>query len=182
MPDDGLPHNSNISRRALEALHEGAFGWALSLCGHEPAGAEEVIQQTYLLLVEGGARYDGRSTLKTWLYGVVKNVSRRHHRRHRFDLALVSKLGDEPAGAVHDVAAIDAEIDAETDRDQIRLAVEKAISQLPGRQREVLQLVTYSDFTIKQTAEVLGVSVGSARTHYHRAKLALRSHLEDLND
>lgn len=172
MNHDGLEHNTEISRQALAALHEGAFGWALSLTGYDGQAAEDVMQQTYLTLLEGKARYQGRSSLKTWLYGVVRNTARRYLRGQRLERGRIDRYA---SSMVFEVAE-------ETTPDSSDLqsgAIRAAVHNLPNRQREVLELVIDAEFTIAQTAEVLGISVGSARTHYHRAKQTLRGQLED---
>ncbi len=177
MLDDGFAHNPKVSHAALAELHAGACGWALSLTGRQPEVAEDVMQQTYLLILEGRARYDGASSLKTWLYGVVRNVARRHARQRRVRLGLMARL----AGAFSDPAG-ETVSENPPPRQGIEARLRGAVRGLPARQREVLELVFDAEFTLAQAAVVLGISVGAARTHYHRAKTTLRQRLEVEND
>src|SRR6266571_8298132 len=60
----------------LEELHAAAFGWALSCCGWDRSAAEDVLQATYLKLLDGRARFDGRSTVRTFVFGVIARTAR----------------------------------------------------------------------------------------------------------
>ena len=176
MIEDEFRNNPGISRHALAALHEAAFSWALSLTRHDSQAAEDVMQQTYLSLVEGSARFDGAASLKTWLFAVIRNTARRYWRAQAQQDSLAANLETEQDAQVHPTASQSAEaqmIQAPPP------ALRAAIRNLPDRQKQVLELVVDADFTIEQAATVLGVSVGSARTHYHRAKQALRLALEE---
>jgi RNA polymerase sigma-70 factor (ECF subfamily) len=178
MIDDGLEHNPGISRRALAALHEGAFGWALSLTRYDAQAAEDVMQQAYLTLVEGKARFDGDASLKTWLYAVIRNSARRYQRRRWLEARHMVQMGDDEF--------IDTNVDdaaAAADGEQVPPpALRQAVESLPDRQRQVLELVIDAELTLKESARVMGISVGSARTHYHRAKQTLRRQLERSDD
>ena len=67
--------------RELEALHEASFAWALRCCGGDRGEAEDVLQTTYLKIVEGRARYRGESAIRTWLFAVIKRTAVDAHRR-----------------------------------------------------------------------------------------------------
>ena len=52
------------------------------------------------------------------------------------------------------------------------------MTMLPARQRDVLELIVYREFSLSECASILGMRVGSVRTHYQRAKVNLRKHLK----
>jgi RNA polymerase sigma-70 factor (ECF subfamily) len=66
-------------------------------------------------------------------------------------------------------------IDSRVAADRLR----DALRQLPARQREVLHLVFHEDLTVESAGGIMGVSLGSARTHYARGKARLRSLLQE---
>ncbi len=157
-------------RAQLEALHSESFGWALA-CS-EPERAESVLQQSYLKVLDGKARFDGRSSFKTWFFGVVRNTAREDRRR-----AIWRKLRLLPAEAAE---ALPHRADAEADLagSELRASLLRLLGELPRRQREVLHLVFYQELTLEEAAEAMAVSIGSARTHYERGKKKLRELLE----
>lgn len=155
----------------LARLHEDSFGWALSCCGWSDADAEDVLQTTYVKVISGRARFGGSSTFRTWLFGVIRHTAREHGRRARSHVERAERLAREPVAAGPVVPRPD-EAYARSERSERLLA---ALDQLPARQREVLHLVFYQDLTIREAAEVMEVSLGSARVHYERGKKRLRS-------
>src|SRR2546426_369219 len=65
----------------LEQLHAAAFGWALSCCGWDRPAAEDVLQASYLKILDGRARFDGRSGFRTWAFGVTRRTAQEARRR-----------------------------------------------------------------------------------------------------
>ena len=59
----------------LEWLHAAAFGWALACCAGDRAAAEDALQASYLKVLDESARFDGRSSFRTWLFGVVRRTA-----------------------------------------------------------------------------------------------------------
>ena len=164
---DALDNNPLVSRSALEAIHSQAFGWALSRCDFDHAIAEDLMQQAYVELLSGNARFDNKSSLKTFVFSVVQNLARSRFRRISSRLRLVKQYHRE---SVNDVA--------ET-VEPVEDGVWRAVRALPARQRDIIELMFCRDLTIKQAAVVMGVSTGTGRVHYDRAKKALRSRLLD---
>src|SRR5262245_24948657 len=97
------------------------------------ADAEEVLQTVYLSILEGRARFDGRSAFKTWLFAVVRNVANRARRRRWLEARAPWRflLGSE-------AEPVDPLIAREKGA-----RVRRALGTLPARQREVLDLVFF---------------------------------------
>src|SRR2546429_7362041 len=63
--------------RELDHLHPAAFGWALACCAGDRAAAEDALQASYLKILDGRARFDGRASFRTWLFSVVRYTAGR---------------------------------------------------------------------------------------------------------
>jgi len=162
---DALENNPNVSRSALEAIHGQVFGWALSRCNYDHAIAEDLVQQAYVELLSGRARFDARSALKTFVFGVVQNLARSRTRRLATRLRLVKSY--VPADETAPAPVVSEKSD-----------VWQAVRELPARQRDVIELVFCRELTVDEASQVMGVSVGTGRVHYDRAKKALRNKLQ----
>lgn len=82
--------NSSDLQTQLEKYHCASYGWALNCCSRDISEAESVLQSVYLKILEGKARYDGRSEFKTWLFAVIRKTAadaRRWHFLNRLRLS-----------------------------------------------------------------------------------------------
>lgn len=158
----------------LQKLHTESFGWALSCCGWDDQEAEDVLQTAYLKVVSGRAHFEGRSSFRTWLFGVIRRTGLEFRRRRNVDRKRVVSLSAarEPAHPEPDPERLVA-------RRETAGRLRRALEKLSERQREVLHLVFYQEMTIAEAADVMEVSLGSARTHYERGKGRLREMLKE---
>ena len=163
----------DLFRAHFETNHSASFAWALSCCGYNHMEAEDVLQTVYLKVLEGRAVYNGRAAFRTWLFSVIRNTAASQRRWNAFR-RLRSVPLDE--GAHHCVSRSDPAESAH--RSECSARLQGALGLLPRRQREVLHLVFYQDLTVADAARVVGVSVGSARTHNERGKARLRQLME----
>ena len=157
----------------LQLLHADAFGWAVSCSAGDRALAEDVLQDAYLKVVGNAAKREGRSALKTWWFGVIRLTALEANRRKRRRESGLLKLMEGwllPRSTAKQQEAV--EIDEEVAR------LRALLGTLPARQAEALHLVFYQDLTLAEAAEVMGVSIGSARQHYDRGKKRMRQLLQ----
>jgi len=155
--------------------------------------AEDAVAETWLGVLNGIDRFEGRSSLKTWIFRILINRAKtkgvREHRSVPFsDLeggdADDSEASVDPsrfrAGAWSAPPAswegIPEErlLSAET-----RAVVEDAIAALPDGQRAVITLRDVRGFTAPETVEVLGITEANQRVLLHRARSKVRARLEE---
>ena len=161
------------------------------------AVAEEVSQDAWLALLQGVDRFEGRSSIRTWLLRVVANLARtRATKDARTRPFSAFGAEDEDGGptvdperflrADHRVAGHWAspvrpwgraadEIAADADT---RAAVEDAITRLPASQRAVITLRDLSGCESSEVCNILGLSEVNQRVLLHRARAAVRKALE----
>ncbi len=160
-------------KAALEELHRESFAWALQCCRRDRVDAEDALQTAYVKVLTGRARFDGRSTFKTWLFSVIRRTAADMGRPRFWERWLGTPPSREPPSEAADPGSA-------LEESEQQWLLRHALAQLPARQREVLLLVFYHEHTIEEAAEVMGIGLGSARTHYARGKDRLRTVLTGL--
>jgi len=154
----------------LETLHSASFGWALNCCRRDRAEAEEVLQMVYLKILEGKACFRGEASLKTWLFAVIRKTAIGEHRKN-----ILRKLRwSDSSEATTTLASPQEQPGVAFEKSETQALFQSAMRSLPRRQREALHLVFYQDLSLSEAAEVMGISIGSARQHYDRGKKRLR--------
>jgi RNA polymerase sigma-70 factor (ECF subfamily) len=160
------------------------------------AVADDVVQDTWIAVIRGIDRFEGRSSLKTWVYGILVNVARRRAQREGRTVPFASLasgtrgwtgtvdlerlhhpdlgVGYWPAAPTWARDPADATL-----ADETRAVALRAMEQLPPAQREVMTLRDVEGWTGPEVSEVLGISDVNQRTLLHRARVAVRAALEE---
>jgi RNA polymerase sigma-70 factor (ECF subfamily) len=150
------------------------------------AVAEEVVQDTWLGVVRGIDRFEGRSSVKTWMFRILANRARSAGAQEARAAPLrADELGDVLEGRFDAAGAWSRPPEPWADRVDDRLAAEalagrvrQCLSALPPAQRQVLVLRDLEGVDAAEVCDVLGVSAGNQRVLLHRARARLRSLLE----
>ena len=166
------------------------------------AVAEEVVQETWLGVLEGLSRFEGRSSFKTWLFRILTNRAKtRGQRESRYEpFSSKSGLGDdnpdpvvEPDRFVQNGFWVDHWVsppgawDEKTPERLLlskegREQIEKAIQMLPTTQRQVITLRDIEGLTSKEICNILELSETNQRVLLHRARSRVRQILEEYLD
>jgi RNA polymerase sigma-70 factor (ECF subfamily) len=149
----------------------GVYRYALQMSGNVVV-AEEVTQDTFLTLLEEGARFDpSKGTVASFLYGIARNLALRTFEKAK----RWSALEDEDVAALPELSASDP-LRGLTRRETIE-AVRKAIASLPEVYREVIVLCDLEDLSYEEAARVLDCALGTVRSRLHRARALLTEKL-----
>jgi RNA polymerase sigma-70 factor (ECF subfamily) len=163
-------------RRLVEPHRPGLRAHCDRMLGSLDDG-EDALQDALLRAWRGLGRFEGRSSLRNWLYRIATNASldaraRRAERALPTDDALPWRVngGDETAGCEDGYAAPAARVEQ---RESAEFAVVAALRHLPPRQRAVLILREVLGFSADEVAHTLGTSVAAVNSALQRARKAL---------
>ena len=160
------------------------------------ASAEEVVQETWLAVIKGLDRFEGRSALRTWVYRILVNTAKSRGVKEHRTLPWSSVAGDDAgpsldpalfqsAGEAHpghwraaptawpDDVAVEGSVLAGEVRGKLRTAVDA----LPDRQRIVLTLRDVLGHSSEEVCQLLEISQANQRVLLHRARTAVRAGL-----
>lgn len=159
--------------------------------------AVEVTQETWLAVVAGLDRFEGRSSLKTWVYRILVNTAKRRAVKERRSMPM-SSLGDDDsdAGATVDPARFRQpgqlyaghwqefplawpSPDQMLLDGELRDRIVEAVEQLPERQRLVITLRDIEGYDAREVCSLLELTESNQRVLLHRARAAVRGRIED---
>lgn len=134
--------------------------------------ANDVIQNTFVKVWKGLAKFRGDSQLYSWLYRIASNECFTHLEKKK-KRGLVSGTVDGPL-------PIDQLIsDPYFNEEAAQAKLEMAISQLPAKQREVFSLRYFQEISYEEMSKSLDTSVGALKASYHHAAKKVEAYLKD---
>jgi RNA polymerase sigma-70 factor, ECF subfamily len=183
--------------KAFEALVAGLYGTMLTVARtyvKDRAVAEEVVQETWLAVINGLDRFEGRSSLKTWILSILVNQAKSRGTREARTVPFASLAPEDHAPAVdrdrfrgpHEEypggwrafpANWKAADQLAQDRETIRVAM-RAIAELPLTQQTVIRMRDVEGYSAGEVCATLEVSEANQRVLLHRARSRVRSALE----
>jgi RNA polymerase sigma-70 factor (ECF subfamily) len=151
---------------------------ALRLMGNE-ADAEDVLQETFLSAFKSIDRFEGRSSLSTWLYRIASNAALMRLRRYEPDQVSVDVPVERDDGEQMPRQFFDFCCLPEDDllRAEAREEMTRAIDELPPTLRSVFVLRDIEGLSTAETAETLDLSESAVKSGLMRARLKLREQL-----
>ena len=178
----------------IQRYHSSLLRLAMSYVATREA-AEDVVQETWLGVLNGIDRFEARSSLKTWIFRILVNRAKTKGVRERRSAPFSSLDGDEQQPSVDPSRFSDGSRSGgawsappeswEGIPEQRLLSgetagfVDEAIALLPERQRAVITLRDIRGFTAQETCEVLGLTEANQRVLLHRARSKVRARLEE---
>jgi RNA polymerase sigma-70 factor (ECF subfamily) len=182
----------------IDRYHSSLLRLAMSYVATREA-AEDVVQETWMGVLNGIDRFEARSSLKTWIFRILVNRAKTKGVRERRSVPFSSLDGDGD-GDEHQ-PSVDPSRFQEGSRSagawsappeswegipeqrllsgETAAIVDEAIASLPERQRAVITLRDIRGFTAQEACEVLGLTEANQRVLLHRARSKVRAHLEE---
>ena len=165
----------NRDERAFQHLLDRYYSSMLRVASafvRTPDEAEEVVQETWLAVLSGIDRFEGRSAFKTWLFRILVNRARSRAKREArsipFSALPVAFEESHPGADSSEQEVLDAEL---------RALLEKAVASLPRVQRLVISMRDVEGWSGPEVCSALGLSESNQRVLLHRARMKVREHL-----
>ncbi len=142
---------------------------ALVLCGN-PWDADDLAQETFLVMARESHKFGGRSSVYTWLYGILLNLDRRHRRQHGMRRNKLKVLWNNEGSVERSTPAAETAIEAT----EWKRSLWGRVADLPDGQRHALVLRFSEQLPYEEIAAVLECPLGTVKSRIFHGLAALR--------
>ena len=165
----------------VDTYGDRVYRLALRITGNEQ-DAEEAVQDVFWSVVRKIDTFRGESLLGSWIYRITANAAyqmlrRAAHRRDEISLDQVLPIIDDGHHHLDPSGDWSAKIDDPAIQSELRDVLASAIDELPANHRAVIVLHDVEGLSMAEVADALGISLATAKTTAHRARLRLRRRL-----
>ncbi len=151
---------------------------ALVLTGN-PWDADDLAQETFLVMSRQGDRFEGRSSVYTWLYGILLNLERRERRRYGVQRRKLQVLWDQAeGGGEKSTPAAETRIEVK----EWKHSLWNWVNRLPDGQRQALVLRFSEGLRYEEIAEILECPLGTVKSRIFHGLSGLRRMMEEEGD
>jgi len=140
---------------------------------------EDLMQDTYIDAYKNLANFEQRSNFRTWLVRIMLNNCYRKKEKSSYKNEFANGKIGENATPMYDGSSIDTV--SQIQNNQLQNVIEDALANIPEEYRLVFSLREMSEFNVKETAGMLGITESNVKVRLNRAKTMLRAHLEKQN-
>lgn len=172
-----LAGNTHEFHRLIQPYERSVYSMALSMLQNE-ADAEDAAQEAFLKAFRNLEKFRGEAKFSTWLISITLNEARSRLRQKKTaktdSLDELNEGGHMSPALLRDWREIPS---AALERQEVRLLLQDAITDLPHIYREVFVLRDMEDLSVNQSAAALGISVAATKVRLHRARLMLQKKL-----
>lgn len=155
------------------------YGVAYRILG-QAQDAEDVVQQTFLSLIENIESFRGESSVATWILRIATNFALKILRRKRGTSTVLFEGDDDTYSTVPHpeyIAEWRDEPESLAERAELRQLLDQAIAELDDKYRVVFVLRDIENLSTEETADALGLSVSNVKVRLLRARMQLRERL-----
>jgi RNA polymerase sigma-70 factor, ECF subfamily len=170
----------------VQTYHAPMKYFAVAIIGE--AQAEETVQEAWLAVIRNLANFEGRSSLKTWLYAIVGNEAKSRLRKGKREVSIDAMAAGELFAADRFLADghwaqapatwHDDSPEALLSQEDFRRCLEKTLAKLPPAQRTAVLLRDQDELDLDEICNVMGVSASNIRVLVHRARVSIYSMVE----
>ena len=164
--------------RLVDRYYEMIYRLAIKMVNN-PQDAEDILQETFIKAYRHLEKFDGRSSLSTWLYRIATNEALMFLRRQKPDMISVDETLDTGEGDIEPIQVVDWSSLPEDElmSTEAQVYLDKAVEKLSPSLRVVFVLRDIQNLSTRETAEVLNISETAVKTRLSRARLQLREEL-----
>jgi len=144
------------------------YRWAVGLVSDRDE-AEDVVQETFVLVYENMGSFRGDGSFEGWLYRIMRRVVERQRRKRKRRTFLGALPAARPTAEVYTT-----DPGGRIDRERALALIHESVHELPLRQREVFDLCDLQGRSPAEAAEMLGLKAVSVRANLFKARTAIR--------